>query len=53
MILSTPWVKRIVNRVRKDIEELEAENIESTIDFNSKTPPSTAPTSHTAMFSTS
>jgi hypothetical protein len=53
MISSIPWVKRMVDRVRKDTEELEAENTESTIDFDSKNLPSTAPTSHTAMFSTS
>ena len=53
MISSIPWVKRMVNRVRKDTEELVAENTESTIDFDSKSaPPSTTPTSHAAMFST-
>ena len=45
MISSIPWVKRIVNHIRK--EEQEAKNIESAIDFNSKTP-----TSYTAVFST-
>ena len=45
----------MVDRIQKDTEELEAKkNAESTIDFDSKTPPpSTAPTSHAAMFSTS
>jgi hypothetical protein len=54
MILSIPWVKRIVNRVQKDIEELEVENIESIIDFDSKaTPASIILTYNTTMFSTS
>jgi hypothetical protein len=53
MISSIPWVKRIVDRVRKDTEELEAENTESIIDFDSKaTPASTTPTCNATMFST-
>ena len=43
----------MVDRVRKDTKELEAENTESTIDFDSKTTPaSTTPTCNAAMFST-
>jgi hypothetical protein len=43
----------MVNRIRKDIEELVAKNTESIIDFNSKSaPPSITPTSYTAIFST-
>ena len=42
----------MVNRVRKNVEELVAENIESIIDFDSKSAPPTTPTSHAAMFST-
>jgi len=53
MISSIPWVKRMVDRIQKDTGELEAKDAESTIDFDSKTLPSTAPTSHAAMFSTS
>ena len=54
MISSIPWVKRMVDRIQKDTEELEAKkDAESTIDFDSKSSPSTAPTSHAAMFSTS
>ena len=43
----------MVDRVRKDIEEQEVKDVKSTIDFNSKTSPSTAPTSHATIFSTS
>jgi len=44
----------MVDRIQKDTEELEAKkDAESIIDFDSKTSPSTAPTSHAAMFSTS
>ena len=44
----------MVDRVRKDTEEQEVKkDAESTIDFDSKASPSTAPTSHAAMFSTS
>ena len=50
MILSIPWVRPIIKWIQK--EELEAKNIESTIDFDSKTLPSITPTSHTAVFST-
>ena len=54
MILSISWVKRIVNQVQKDTEEQEVKkDAESTINFNSKASPSTAPTSHTTIFSTS
>ena len=55
MILSIPWVERMVNWIRKDIkEELEAKNIESIIDFDSKTTPaSKTPTCNAAMFSIS
>ena len=50
-ISSTPWIKRIVNRIQE--EEQEAKNTESTIDFDSKTTPaSTTPTCHAAVFST-
>jgi len=54
IILSIPWVKDMVNRIRGNTKgELEAENTESTIDFDSKaTPASTTPTCNAAMFST-
>jgi hypothetical protein len=48
MISSMPWVERMVNRIRKNTE---AKNT-GTIDFDSKSLPSTTPTSHAAMFST-
>ena len=54
MISSMPWVESMVNRIRKNAkEELEAKNTESTIDFDSKTTPtSITPTCNAAMFST-
>jgi hypothetical protein len=54
IISSIPWVKRIVDRVRKDTKELKAENTESTIDFDSKTTlASTTLNYNAAMISTS
>ena len=47
-----PWVKRMVDQIQKDTEELEANNIESIINFDSKTPPSTTLTCGATMFST-
>jgi hypothetical protein len=54
-ISSTPWIKRIVNRIQKreqEAKENNQKNTESTIDFDSKTSASTTPTSHAAVFST-
>ena len=53
-ISSTHWIKRIVNQIHKRIkEEQEAKkNIESVIDFDSKTPASTTLTCNAAVFST-
>ena len=54
MISSIPWVKSMVNRIRKNAkEEPEAENTESIIDFDSKTLASKTPTCNAAMFSIS
>jgi hypothetical protein len=54
MISSIPWVESMVNRIRKNAkEELEAENTESIIDFDSKTSASKTPTCNAAMFSIS
>jgi hypothetical protein len=42
----------MLDQIQKDTGELEAENTESMIDFDSKNPASTAPTCNAAMFST-
>ncbi len=52
MIPFIPSIKRMLDQIQIDTKVLEAENTESTIDFDSKTLPSTTPTSHAAMFST-
>jgi hypothetical protein len=52
MIPFIPSIKRMLDQIQNDTKVLEAENTESTIDFDSKTLPSTTPTSHATMFST-
>jgi hypothetical protein len=45
-----PWIKRIVNYIRKGGQEVK--DAESIINFDSKTPPSKTLTSYIAVFST-
>ena len=51
MISFTPWIRCIINQIKKRKQEAKKDT-ESTIDFNSKTPALTTPTSNAAVFST-